>query len=86
MNGILILMFNAECVAIVESYFVQCLKLTASYLPFQHDRHFGLGARLACINAHKACVQVDREAVAALEALVKDTKKTASAEVLSQSQ
>jgi len=40
-----------------------------------------LGACLASISAHRACVQVDREAIASLEARVKEGRKSAGPDV-----
>lgn len=40
-----------------------------------------LGACLASIAAHKACINVDKEALVSLEAKVKQTRKTASVNV-----
>lgn len=49
--------------------------------PLQHETPVQLGACLASITAHKACVQVDREAVASLEARNRDSRKSASSNV-----
>ena len=45
---------------------------------FQSDREVMLGTLLALIHAHRCCQVVDREAVAQLDAKLKEERKKAS--------
>lgn len=47
----------------------------------QSDREVMLGTLLALIHAHRRCQVVDREAVAQLDAKLKEERKRASEEV-----
>ncbi|CAG0921103.1 unnamed protein product [Notodromas monacha] len=49
---------------------------------FQGDAEIGIGTILALIHAHKKCLTVDREAVAQLEAKLKDDRRKASDKAL----